>query len=168
MLLRALSLLRPLCCPCAPSHINFRNKRMLIITTTPLLLLRTLSHNFRNKRMLIIGGSGRVGGSTVRALRQIGRERGWNLQTDVGGRNEANYQKAKARWINEFQTGDDYDDVGFVALDHEDPSGLKAILSKHKPDLIIHTAGPFQRKKDPVILKASLDLKIPYVDGKSS
>lgn len=42
-------------------------------------------------KVLVIGGSGRVGGSTVRALRQLA---GPNLQLAVGGRSERNFAKS--------------------------------------------------------------------------
>lgn len=42
-------------------------------------------------KVLVIGGSGRVGGSTVRALRQLA---GPDLQLTVGGRSERNFVKS--------------------------------------------------------------------------
>lgn len=42
-------------------------------------------------KVLVVGGSGRVGGSTVRALRQLA---GPNLQLTVGGRSERNFVKS--------------------------------------------------------------------------
>lgn len=45
----------------------------------------------RNAKVIVIGGSGRVGGSTVRALRELG---GPNLELVVGGRSERNFNKS--------------------------------------------------------------------------
>lgn len=42
-------------------------------------------------KVIVIGGSGRVGGSTVRALRQLA---GPDLQLAVGGRSERNFVKS--------------------------------------------------------------------------
>ncbi len=118
------------------------------------------------KRILVIGATGRVGGSTVRALRKLP---GWGTSSliSVGGRSSTKFEQAKQRWISlgaKKNEKDTYEDVGFVALDHEDRVGLLAALANHRPDLIIHTAGPFQRRKNPEVLKAALLLKVPYVD----
>lgn len=45
----------------------------------------------KHAKVLVIGGSGRVGGSTVRALRQLA---GPDLQLAVGGRSERNFVKS--------------------------------------------------------------------------
>ena len=118
------------------------------------------------KRILVIGATGRVGGSTVRALRKLP---GWGTSSviSVGGRSSTKFEQAKKRWVSlgaRKNEKDTYEDVGFVALDHEDRVGLLAALANHRPDLIIHTAGPFQRRKNPEVLKAALLLKVPYVD----
>ncbi|TFJ87851.1 hypothetical protein NSK_001198 [Nannochloropsis salina CCMP1776] len=117
------------------------------------------------KRVLVIGATGRVGGSTVRALRRL--PGGTKNLISVGGRNAAKFKKAKERWMSleSKKNGvDTFDDVEFVPMDHEDRIGLLAALASHRPDLIIHTAGPFQRRTAPEVLKAALILKVPYVD----
>ncbi len=93
--------------------------------------------------MLVVGGTGRVGGSTVRALKALGRTAPAGLPPlalSVGGRSPENFELAKARWAS-LDPSHAYGDVGFVGLDHEDPSALQAALAAAKPDLIIHTAG---------------------------
>lgn len=45
----------------------------------------------KHAKVIVVGGSGRVGGSTVRALRQLA---GPDLQLAVGGRSERNFVKS--------------------------------------------------------------------------
>lgn len=45
------------------------------------------------KKVIVIGGSGRVGGSTVRALRHLA---GTQVQLLVGGRNKRNFENSVA------------------------------------------------------------------------
>lgn len=123
------------------------------------------------KRVLVVGGTGRVGGSTVRALKALGLEGKQGpppLAVSVGGRSPENFEKAKARWAalgaKQGLGEGAFEDVGFVQLDHEDPAALVEALRAAKPNLILHTAGPFQRRKAPEVLKAALLLKCPYVD----
>ncbi len=137
---------------------------LLQLHTTGAFTLRMSTPSAEKKRILVIGATGRVGGSTVRALRKLP---GWgpNSVISVGGRSEAKFAKAKERWASLSQTVvEAFDDVDFVALDHEDRVGLLAVLTNHRFDLIIHTAGPFQRRQAPEVLKAALALKIPYCD----
>lgn len=108
------------------------------------------------KRVLVVGGTGRVGGSTVRALKALGlggdSKRGLQallppLAVSVGGRSPENFEKAKARWAalgaKQGLDAGAFEDVGFVSLDHEDPTSLVEALRAAKPDLIVHTAGTF-------------------------
>jgi hypothetical protein len=94
------------------------------------------------KRVLVVGGTGRVGGSTVRALKALGKSSPLSppLALSVGGRSEENFELAKQRWAA-LDPSEAYGDVGFVSLDHEDPAALVAALAAAKPDLIVHTAG---------------------------
>lgn len=109
--------------------------------------------------MLVVGGTGRVGGSTLRALRALGGGKSTTtpllppLALSVGGRSLQNFDKAKARWTAldskwRLDGGEveDYADVGFFVLDHEgDPEALRAAIAAARPDLIIHTAGAWMR-----------------------
>lgn len=45
----------------------------------------------RSAKVIVIGGSGRVGGSTVRALRRLAGPR---VELLVGGRSEANFRRS--------------------------------------------------------------------------
>ena len=98
-----------------------------------------------NKRsILVLGGTGRVGGSTVRAMRSLAVENGWDMEVIVGGRKEANFQQALARWATLEQRPEGpsaYPDVRFVNVDLGDETGLHRTMASLRPDLIIHTAG---------------------------
>jgi hypothetical protein len=73
---------------------------------------------------------------------QVTTEWGWNVTADVGGRSEANFVKARSRWLTLPASGTDgFEDVGFVAMDLEDSAGLRGALRDYRPDLIINTAG---------------------------
>ncbi|CAM9602417.1 unnamed protein product [Discosporangium mesarthrocarpum] len=117
--------------------------------------------HLKGKKVIVIGGSGRVGGSTVRALRQLG---GKELELLVGGRSQENFHRSRERWrtLREGNEEDDYSNIGFCTVDLEDSSSLKAALSGC--DLVVHTAGPFQRKQNPEVLKAAIASKVDYVD----
>eukprot|EP00952_Eustigmatos_sp_NYUAD-ZCMA_P001858 8317-Eustigmatos_ZCMA.PRE.1 len=45
-----------------------------------------------DRHILVLGGSGRVGGSTVRAMRVLGAEQGWKVSITVGGRKEQHFE----------------------------------------------------------------------------
>lgn len=98
----------------------------------------------------------------MRALRKLDLDRSCTIT--VGGRNEGKFNLSKERWVELEKNTDSYSDIGFLALDHEDPVTLQATMAAYRPDLIIHTAGPFQRRKAPHVLKAALALCVPYVD----
>lgn len=66
----------------------------------------------------------------------------------------------KQRWRTLPGTPDgcDYADVGFVELDLGDASSLSNALAGC--DLVVHTAGPFQRKTTPEVLEAAIKAKV--------
>lgn len=66
----------------------------------------------------------------------------------------------KQRWRTLPGTPDgcDYADVGFVELDLGDASSLSNALAGC--DLVVHTAGPFQRKTTPEVLEAAIEAKV--------
>lgn len=154
--------------PCCSTHCHTSITRMQQQASS------SSSEPAKAKRVLVVGGTGRVGGSTVRALKALGMgdantKQGLPpLAVIVGGRSLDNFDKAKARWAalgaKQGLGEGAFEDVGFVELDHEDPTALVQALRAAKPDLICHTAGPFQQRKSPEVLKAALQLKCPYVD----
>ena len=50
----------------------------------------------------------------------------------------------------------------FLAVDRNDPAALRAVMKG--VDLVLHTAGPFQRKSDCYVLEAALETGTAYVD----
>ncbi|CAN0539417.1 unnamed protein product, partial [Ectocarpus sp. 12 AP-2014] len=101
----------------------------------------------KDARVIVVGGPGGGGGSTVRALRQLA---GPDLELLVGGRSQRNF---RWRTLPGADEGYDYSDVKFVELDLGDAASLASALNGC--DLVVHTAGPFQRKTRP---------EVPYVD----
>lgn len=52
----------------------------------------------------------------------------------------------------------DYSDIAFCELDLGDTGSLASALSGC--DLVVHTAGPFQRKNTPEVLEAAIEAKV--------
>ena len=50
----------------------------------------------------------------------------------------------------------------FVAVDIDDAASLEAVL--RGADLVVHTAGPFQRKTTCDVLEAAIATRTPYMD----
>ncbi|CAM9249506.1 unnamed protein product [Chrysoparadoxa australica] len=122
------------------------------------LALSLLAFSSHAMRVLVIGGSGRVGGSTVRALH---RHDAKNCQILVGGREETNFLKSKARW-EQLDPERDYSNVSFIQLELSDPASLLAAMEGC--DVCCHTAGPFQMKQKAEVLEAAIEARVPYVD----
>lgn len=115
----------------------------------------------QQKTILVIGGNGRVGGSTIRALHKYGEmDTDFPLKILSGGRSRGNFESSRSRW--ESLTGETYSDVDFVQVDIADPAGLRRALAGI--DLVVHTAGPFQQKRKPEVLEAAIEAGVPYVD----
>ena len=117
-----------------------------------LLFLRLiLVKGCRPSRILVVGGSGRVGGSAVRAL----VKRLSQCKVDVGGRRYSTWEECKARWRLD-------DSVGFVPIDIGLERDIRRVVADY--DVIVHTAGPFQGSRDPKLLREALSLGLKYVD----
>jgi saccharopine dehydrogenase-like NADP-dependent oxidoreductase len=122
--------------------------------------------------VLVVGGSGRVGGSTVRWLKELsGRtENKLNLKIKVGCRTKKSFDQAKKRGV----IPSDINDNDFVQLDWaewNDEQIENAIVSSKGNNnmndsigLVVHTAGPFQGRTDPTLLRCCIKNKIQYVD----
>jgi len=108
--------------------------------------------------VLVVGGSGRVGGSTVRWLRKYAeRDPALDLTVSVGCRTEASYDKAKRAGVVPSSG------VAFVPVDLD--GGDEALSDAIEGcGLVVHTAGPFQGRKDPSLLRCCVEKGIPYVD----
>jgi len=116
------------------------------------------------KKVFLIGGTGRVGASTLRWLIVMGREEKLSIRVVVGGRNKDNFLESMGRLQNCFglDPGIVEKQVTFERVDYKDATVLEAAIKGC--DLVIHTAGPFQQKMDNEVLRASLRQKVAYID----
>jgi len=114
------------------------------------LSLATLAVSSSPARVLVVGGSGRVGGSTARWLGKLDP----TLRVAVGGRSAQSFESARSRLPPqcEFVT---------VDLDGGDAALAQAIAGY---SLVVHTAGPFQQRTDPSLMRAAIKAGIPYAD----
>uniref|UniRef100_A0A2P2LG92 Saccharopine dehydrogenase NADP binding domain-containing protein n=1 Tax=Rhizophora mucronata TaxID=61149 RepID=A0A2P2LG92_RHIMU len=103
----------------------------------------------RNSKVLVLGGTGRVGGSTVIALSKLCPD----LRIVVGGRNR---EKGAAMVANLGKNS------GFAEVDINNVDSLEAALSD--VDLVVHAAGPFQQAEKCTVLEAAIETKTAYVD----
>ena len=102
-------------------------------------------------KVVLIGGTGRVGSSTASSL----LSKVPNARLVLGSRTRESYKDAIDK-KPELTVAD------HVVVDIEDPpSVLRAIQGA---DLVVHTAGPFQRRQSCNVLEAAIESKIPYLD----
>nr|CAD1821959.1 unnamed protein product [Ananas comosus var. bracteatus] len=109
-------------------------------------------------RVLVLGGTGRVGGSTAVALSKLLPD----LRILVGGRNRFAFfslcwQEKGAALVSKLGENSE-----FVEVNIDDASILEAALKD--VDLVVHAAGPFQRKEKCTVLEAAISTKTAYVD----
>lgn len=107
-----------------------------------------------NKRFIVFGGSGRVGGSSVRSLLDLNK----GHHVTIAGRNKQNYYNILQR-INKNDN-----DVNFIEIDMNDEVSVRRVLSDTKYDCIINTAGPFQGLSSPNLMKLCLEYGLHYID----
>ena len=108
--------------------------------------------------VLVVGGSGRVGGSTLRWLDQLGSSSGSSapaLKLASGGRSRSRFQASQQR-LN-------LPDLGFVEIDL-DHSVEVLTAAVRGANLVVHTAGPFQGRTQPKLLQACIAAGVPYCD----
>jgi hypothetical protein len=103
------------------------------------------------KDVVVLGGCGRVGSSTAAAL--AAAVPGARLR--LGGRSEASFRAALAR-RPELSAAQP------LLCDIDDAASLAAALKG--ADLVIHAAGPFQRRNDCAVLEAAIAAGVPYMD----
>jgi len=109
----------------------------------------------QKKRILVIGGSGRVGGSAVRAICE-NSNMNKICEVTVGGRNIN-------RWRNSLSESEVLKNhIKFRAIDIGNELDLKRILPDF--DMIIHTAGPFQGLNRSTVLEYALKEGKLYLD----
>ncbi|KAK3136081.1 hypothetical protein QOZ80_5BG0427750 [Eleusine coracana subsp. coracana] len=100
-------------------------------------------------RVLVLGGTGRVGGSTVTALSKLRPD----LSILVGGRNREKGESFAAKLGEQSE---------FVQVDTRNASMLEEALQG--VDLVVHAAGPFQREQKCAVLEAAISTKTAYID----
>jgi saccharopine dehydrogenase-like NADP-dependent oxidoreductase len=103
------------------------------------------------RKILILGGTGRVGSSVAASLLQLTP----GHKVTLAGRSQANFDKAVAR-------RPDLSSSVFTAVDIADKESVALAAASH--DLVIHTAGPFQRRQDLSVLEACIAVGTPYLD----
>lgn len=79
------------------------------------------------------------------------------VRVTLSGRDPVNFERVRER--RQELSGCD-----FKPCDVEDPSTLQRLLAGDSYDLVIHTAGPFQRRKAPNVLEACINSGTPYLD----
>ncbi|GFR50296.1 hypothetical protein Agub_g12486 [Astrephomene gubernaculifera] len=103
--------------------------------------------------VVVIGGTGRVGSSTASALIKEFP----NLKITLASRSEMSYQAAVSR-------RPELSKASFQTVDITDADSVKSLLRSSSADLVIHTAGPFQRSANYSVLQAALDRRTAYID----
>ena len=126
-------------------------------TVTLITLALVKCHALTPKRVLVVGGSGRVGASTVRWINKLGKAEQLPVELAIGGRRRASFDAAAKRL-----GAKGVDDIKFVQLDLDDAASLERAVAGRS--LVVHTAGPFQQRTDPTLLKACIDAGVPYCD----
>ena len=107
--------------------------------------------------VLVIGGNGRVGASTLHWLNRLaGRSGGdQSLRLAIGGRSRANFDAVKRRLH--------LPELVFRPVDLE--GGSESLISVVRgAQLVVHTAGPFQGRSEPDLLRACIAAGVPYCD----
>lgn len=124
-----------------------------------ILVLNSLPSNaarVASGSVLVVGGSGRVGGSTVRWLDRLSSASGGApLQIAIGGRSQQSFERTSAR------LGIDGLSFANVNLDGPYSALVDAVRGR---SLVVHTAGPFQQREDPALLRACIEAGVPYCD----
>jgi len=107
--------------------------------------------------VLVVGGNGRVGASTVRWLNRLSRRYAEStpFRLAIGGRSRANFEVVRNRL--------DLPELVFRPVDLE--AGFEALVAVVRGvKLVVHTAGPFQGRTQPDLLRACIDAGVPYCD----
>ncbi|CAA7398533.1 unnamed protein product [Spirodela intermedia] len=108
-----------------------------------------LPEKLQDKKVLILGGTGRIGSSTARALTEIYPP----LRLHIAGRNR---EKASSVLSTLGEN------AKFVEVDIDNKKSLEAALDG--VDLVVHAAGPFQRAENCNVLDIAISTKTAYVD----
>eukprot|EP01023_Acetabularia_acetabulum_P027094 TRINITY_DN25646_c1_g1_i7.p1 TRINITY_DN25646_c1_g1~~TRINITY_DN25646_c1_g1_i7.p1 ORF type:complete len:422 (-),score=70.03 TRINITY_DN25646_c1_g1_i7:541-1806(-) len=105
------------------------------------------------KNILILGGTGRVGSSTATALKQFLP----GSRIVLSGRNQFKYQQV-------IQEKPQLNECSFQLCDIDNVQQLQDVMSAGEYDIVVHAAGPFQRKDNYHAIEAAINNKITYLD----
>jgi short subunit dehydrogenase-like uncharacterized protein len=105
----------------------------------------------RNPRIVLIGGTGRVGSSTASNIKRLLPE----AELYLGSRTSQTFDAALMR-------RPDLSGAKHTRLDVDDMPTIERAIDG--ADLVVHTAGPFQRKGECSVLRAAIEMKVPYLD----
>ncbi|KAK9860398.1 hypothetical protein WJX84_011416 [Apatococcus fuscideae] len=103
------------------------------------------------RRIIVIGGTGRIGSSTAAAILKFLP----TCNVVVASRSEANFEAVQKR-------RPELADVPFEQVDIDDVPRLESLLKDSA--LVVHAAGPFQRKEGARVLEAAIATGTPYID----
>eukprot|EP00978_Attheya_sp_CCMP212_P034536 scaffold145100_cov46-Attheya_sp.AAC.1 len=119
------------------------------------------------RKVLVVGGNGRVGGSTARHLHILDEG---NVELILGGRSQKSFEQSVARITSQLKDASlSIPKFTFQPLDVEQQPqsqdmDLANIIRSCGADAVVHTAGPFQQRTNPTLLRASIEAGVPYVD----
>lgn len=113
------------------------------------------------KNILVLGGTGRVGTETIRSLVKVSPI---PLKISIAGRSERRGKQISSMLTNNNKILSTHtNEYNFVPIELSDKAQLSSLISAH--DLVIHTAGPFQRRENPtLVLESAMSAKVPYMD----
>lgn len=103
-------------------------------------------------KVVVLGGTGRVGSATASAIRRAMGNRG---EVTLGGRSRERASEAKGRHA-------ELADAAFVEVDVLDKQSVMRAIEG--ADLVVNTAGPFQRRESCAALEAAVELGVKYLD----
>ena len=101
--------------------------------------------------VVVLGGTGRVGASTAAALLAAAP----NVSLSLASRSKDSYDATVSR-------RPELRGAAHIPVNVEDPSAVLAALKG--ADLVIHAAGPFQRRERCGVLDAAIAAGVPYLD----
>jgi saccharopine dehydrogenase-like NADP-dependent oxidoreductase len=150
------------------SRVYWSMRGVQLLTLTALLVQHFVPASAL--RFLVVGGTGRVGASTAKHLHVLTTDEGrGGADLVLAGRSPEAFERSRARilqQIERIQPAAVPPTVTFQPLDidTDDVGGLAAAMSSCGADCVVHTAGPFQQRTRPVLLEASIQAGLPYVD----
>lgn len=105
----------------------------------------------KSPKIVLIGGTGRVGSSTASNLLRTMPE----AEIYLGSRTRQTFDNA-------LQRRPELINASHIQLDINDQASVERGIQG--ADLVVHTAGPFQRKPQCSVLQAAISCKVPYLD----